>query len=220
MPTLQSAGPVAADRRFVIHDVSWRLYETLLEQLGDHAPRMTYDRGDLELMSPSPSHESFKSRLGRLIETMTYELGIAIRSGGSTTFKRKDLQRGIEPDECYWIAHERDVRARKKIDLAKDPPPDLAIEIDISRSSLDRDSIYVALGVPEIWRFDGRRLRVYVRHASGRYRTSRSSAAFPFLPVQRLTSFLRLDPRRDENTQVREFVSWLRSQSFYRGPVE
>jgi Uma2 family endonuclease len=189
MQALARVGSAGADRRFVIHNVSWRLYETLLDQLGDHAPRMTYDRGDLELMSPSASHETFKRMLGRLIEMMTYQLGIAIRSGVSTTFKRKDLLRGLEPDECHWIAHEQDVRAKKKIDLARDPPPDLAIELDISRSSLDRDSIYVALGVPEIWRFDGRRLRVHVRQASGRYRTTRTSAAFPFLPVQRLMPF-------------------------------
>src|SRR5262245_50322687 len=106
MQTLARVESVSADQRFVIHNVSWRLYETLLDQLGDHAPRMTYDRGNLELMSPSPSHESFKKLLGRLIETLTCELGIAIRSGGSTTFKRKDLLRGLEPDECYWVAHE------------------------------------------------------------------------------------------------------------------
>src|SRR5262249_9991265 len=152
------------------------------------------------------------------IEMLTYELGIAISSGGSTTFKRKDLKRGLEPDECYWIAHEQEVRGKKKIDLARDPPPDLAIEIDISRSSLDRASIYVALGVPEIWRFEGRTLRVYVRQASGRYRTTKTSAAFPFLPVQRLTPFLKLDPQRDETSQVREFVQWLRRQPFYRAP--
>lgn len=216
MQTLERVESLAADQRFVIHDVSWKLYETLLDQLGDHAPRMTYDRGDLELMSPSPSHETFRRMLGRLIEMLTYELGIAIRSGGSTTFRRKDLQRGLEPDECYWIAHEQEVRAKKKIDLTRDPPPDLAVEIDISRSSLDRDSIYVALGVPEIWRFDGRTLRVYVRLASGRYRTTRTSAAFPFLPVQGLTPFLKLDPQRDETAQVREFVAWLRRQPFYR----
>jgi Uma2 family endonuclease len=132
----------------------------------------------------------------------------------ATVVKRQDLERGLEPDECYWIANEAKVSETVEIDFEHDPPPDLAVEIEISRSALNRQNIYAVLGVPEIWRFDGERLRVCLRKRSGKYVESKASAAFPFLPVQELVQFLRTDEPLNETARLRQFVEWIRSQNF------
>lgn len=197
--------------RFLLPEVSWELYETMLSELGSRPTlRLTYDRGALELMTTSPEHEFLKKLLARLVEMMCWELEIVIRSGGSFTHKRADLKRGFEPDECYWIAHEPAVRGKLQVDLTRDPPPDLAIEIDITNSSLDRLSIYAAFGIPEVWRFDGELLRAYQLRESGAYEATETSAAFPFLDVSQLTPFLQGDDQIDEQTRLRSFVDWLR----------
>ena len=120
-------------------------------------------------MSPSSMHERYNCLFRRMIETLTEELAIPIKGAGSTTFKREDLERGLEPDSCFYLANERRIRGKRELDLTIDPPPDLAIEIDITSSSLDRQGIYAALGVPEIWRFDGESLRVYQLQPDGTY---------------------------------------------------
>src|SRR3954454_19090485 len=154
--------------RIVLRGVGWEGYERMLELVGDRPIRLTYDRGDLELMVPSHDHERYKSLLGRLIETLTLELDLPCDAAGSTTWRKQLEDRGLEPDECYYLANAERVSGRK-IDLEVDPPPDLAIEVEISRSALDRMGIYAALGVPEVWRFDGETLRVAQLRADGTY---------------------------------------------------
>ncbi len=199
-----------ADRRFVLEWADWSTYCRLLEVVGDRHVFVTYDRGRLELMSPSFGHEAYKSLLGRLLETLALELDIDIRSGGSTTFKREDLDRGLEPDECYWIQRESLVRDHICVDLTRDPPPDLAVEIDVTRSSIDRQAIYAALGVPELWRYDGQSLRVYQLHPDGNYALSEHSAGFPTLPLREFERFLAFDPPLKENERIRRFRDWAR----------
>src|SRR5207248_8848460 len=144
--------------------------------------QLTYDEGRLEIMTLSPQHEILKKFIGRLIEQLTLELDIPIKSLGSTTIARKDLERGLEPDECYYIGRERLVRGRMKISFRKDPPPDLAVEVDVSRSSVSRQRVYAALGVPEMWRYDGE-LHVLHLQANGEYVERERSLSFPFLPI-------------------------------------
>src|SRR4029077_7401077 len=133
--------------------------------LGDRPTRLTFDGENLELMSPSPIHEWYASQMGRLLEALAFELGMPFRSGGSTTFKRRAIERGLEPDKCFWILSEPAVRGKMELDLLLDHPPDLAIEIDVSRSSLDRLSIYARLRIPEVWTFNGESLRILVLQA-------------------------------------------------------
>jgi len=137
------------------------------------------------------------------------ERGIPIGSLGSTTFRRKDLAKGLEPDECYYIQHESAVRGKKRIELPADPPPDLAVEIDITHREIDRESIYAALGVPEIWVFDGQRLSAIVL-SEGKYRASETSAAFAFLQVADLERFIGMVEKTDETTVMRAFRDWIR----------
>jgi Uma2 family endonuclease len=163
----------------------------------------------MEVMTLSPKHENRKKFLARLVEALTEELKIDIASYGSMTCRREDLKRGLEPDELYWIEFEALVRGREEIDLATDPPPDLALEIDISRSTMDRMAIYAALRVPEVWRWDGETLRVFLLSARGTYRQSNHSKAFPFLSLEEFAQFLsRTD--LSETQLLRSFRAWVR----------
>jgi Uma2 family endonuclease len=146
-----------------------------------------------------------------LLEVLTLELNIPIQSLGSTTFHRRDVEGGLEPDECYYIRNEPLVRGKKRLDLANDPPPDLAIEIHITHSSLNRQEVYAALKIPELWRFDGEVLEVSQLQPDGRYALQTSSASFPSLPLPELQRFLDLAETTDETRWIRSFRDWVRA---------
>lgn len=203
---------MAGEPRIVLYDVGWDGYETMLELVGDRPIRLTYARGDLELMSPSHEHERFNCLSRRLIETLTEELRIPIRSCGSTTFRRRDMDRGLEPDACYYLANLPQVRGKKQLDLTIDPPPDLAIEIDITSSSLDRQGVSAALGVPEIWRFDGTTLRIVGRQDDGSYAPCVHSPSFPFLPLEDFVRLLLQGEESEDDTEWgRSVRAWVRN---------
>ncbi|MCO5167347.1 MAG: Uma2 family endonuclease [Planctomycetes bacterium] len=203
---------LTSEQRVVLHGVSWETYERLTDELeGRGGVRLTYVRGSLELMSPSYVHDRIKRLIGRLIESYTLEVGVPIASGGSTTFKRRDLDRGLEPDECYWVQREPAIRGKAELDLLVDPPPDLAVEVEISRSALDKLAVYAALGVPEVWRHDGVRLEVLLLGASGEYAPAARSAALPDLPPEEVTRALARREAVDETSLVREFVARVRA---------
>jgi Uma2 family endonuclease len=202
-----------AAQRLVLHDVDWQTYGRLLRIFAERrSVRLTYDRGVLEIMSPLHEHESDASFLGRLAVTLTEELGLPVKAGGSTTFRRRRRRRGLEPDECYWIANEPRVRGKRHIDLRIDPPPDLAIEVDVTRSSLDRLNIYSALGVPEVWRLTDQGLKIHVLARDGRYAECPNSQAFPLVTPADLSGFLAQRSQRDENAVVQQFRAWVRLQ--------
>lgn len=209
MATVQA--PQQSQDRLRLSDISWKAYVTFSDGLGPRHVRVTYDQGEMEVMTLSPEHENRKHVLGILVVELAVEMEIDIAGYGSMTCRREDLARGLEGDECYWIANETKVRGRTDIDLAIDPPPDLALEIDVSRSSLDRMGIYAALRVPEVWRWDGEKLRVYLLTADGTYEQSDRSRAFPFLPIAEFEKFLK---RTDisETQLVRAFRAWVREQ--------
>jgi Uma2 family endonuclease len=143
---------VPPGQKLLLRDVTWQEFESILNELGDHrSTRIAYEDGTLEMMMPLPEHEDDKEIVGDLIKALLEELDIEFRSLGSTTFKKFQAQ-GLEPDQCFYIQNERIIRGKKRIDLSVDPPPDLAIEIDVT--SRTHPSIYAALGVPELWRFE------------------------------------------------------------------
>ena len=193
--------------------IRFETYERLLEDLGDRQIRLTYDRGVLEIMSPSQQHERVKCLIARLVCAMTLELGIPILSGGSTTWRRQDLEKGLEPDECFWVANEAKVRGRMELDLRVDPPPDLAIEVDVYSRSLDRMVIYGALGVPEVWRYRDDRITVHLLQEDGSYEASETSACFPWLSMPDLTTWLTraCSGEQDETSLMRAFQEWVGS---------
>jgi Uma2 family endonuclease len=207
-----STVPSAGGQRLVLGGVSWRKYERLLRVFDDRHLRITYDRGELEIMTLSPQHERFKSLLGYFILALIEELGWNMASFGSMTFKRRRRQRGLEPDQCYWIQNEPLVRGRDAIDLRRDPPPDLVLEIDWTHSALDRMLIYAVLRVPEVWQYDGQTLRIHLLGPGGQYAESLQSQAFPFLPIAELTRFLSLRATMSETELLRQFRAWVRQQ--------
>ena len=193
-----------AEQRVILDNIRWPTYLAILEDVGNRRGRIAYDQGVLEIMSPSKVHEQIKRLIGRIVEAFTEESQLDVVSAGSTTFKREDLARGFEPDECYYLQNAPVVRAKDEVDLSVDPPPDLVIEVDISRSSLNKFPIYLALEVPEVWLYDGEHLRICV--LKGReYVESDQSVVLPQLPVDAMTHCLSQRATVDENQLIREF---------------
>jgi Uma2 family endonuclease len=208
-PTTPRTSP--AGQHFVLEDMSWEFYEQLLKELGNRSIRVTYDRGVLELMSPYYRHEGYSRHLGQMVIIIAEELGVPIQMAGSTTFRRESAERGLEPDECFYIAHVSDILGKDDLNLEVDPPPDLAIEVDITHRSVARLPIYAALGVPEVWRYDGRQLLAYHLKPSGEYgEPVTNSLAFPSIPLTGLVEFLPQSLEIDLATFSREFRLWVR----------
>lgn len=215
-PPIQGSPRTSApdEPRFLLRGVGRQAYDALaeaLERAGSHV-RLTYDRGDLELMSPSPEHEWYRQRFHTLVELTAEVYGIPIDSLGSTTFRSEDLDRGLEPDECYYTANWRRVAGKKRLNLSVDPVPDPVVEVDITSSSLDRRNIYAALGVPEIWRFDGEALRFHVLQPDRSYVEVDRSPTFPDLPAPGIVSFFETHKDLDNTTRRRECVTRVRDQ--------
>jgi Uma2 family endonuclease len=196
----------------LLTNISWKTYESLVNELAPQGGiRLTYDRGNLEIMTPSAPHEGSKKILGRFVESVSEELNVEIRSLGSLTCRREDLARGLEPDQCYYIQNEDVVWDKEQIDLNQDPPPDLVLEIDVTSSSIDRLSLYASLGVPEVWRYNGNRLIIYQLEAQ-EYIERTVSPTFPFLSQVEMLRFLELRRTTKENALIRLFREWVRSQ--------
>ena len=158
-----------SEQRTVLQNISWQTFVALLRETGsDRGTRFAYDCGTLEIMAPLYEHEKPKIQFDRFIFALAEELEVEIKSAGSMTLKRQEVNQGIEPDNCYYIQTEPTVRGRQELDLETDPPPDLAIDIDITSSSVNKFGIYLALGVPELWRYNGQDLKFYQR-SEGQY---------------------------------------------------
>ncbi len=196
----------------VLEGISWQTYEMLLRDLeqNGHNVRLTYDEGRVAIMSPSPDHETDKKLIARMVEMLVLELDIPIRSLGSTTWRRAQLAKGLESDECYYIQREPEIRGQRTFDLASDPPPDLVIEIDVTNHPIDRIGIYRALRVPEVWLCSAAHVACLVL-LGAEYREMEYSAAFPFLRVGELDRFLAMLPATDENSIIRAFRDWARA---------
>lgn len=199
-------------QQVVLSGVAWPTYQALIHDLESQpGKRLTYDHGTLEIMVPLPPHESYKTLISRFIEVVTEETETEIRSLGSSTWAREDLKQGVEADECYYIQHELAVRGKDSIDLSIDPPPDLVVEIDITSSSVNRLDIYAALGVPEVWRYDGKTLTFY--HLQGQnYSSQEASAVLPLLQRDETVRFLEASQTMGETSLIREFRKWVRSK--------
>ena len=163
-------------------------------------------------MTTSPLHEIYKKRLGRILETLIEVFGKDMVTAGHMTFQREDLERGLEPDDCFWIAHELHMRPKTTWDPAIDPPPDLVLEIEISRSALNRMAIYAALRVPEVWRCDGETLNAELLQTDGTWTRSETSPTFPGIPLNGLVSFLHPSETMSYLESMRAFRAWVREQ--------
>jgi Uma2 family endonuclease len=180
----------AADNFVILRCVSWQTYESLLADDEERrVPRMTYDREALELVSPSVGHEIDGGAMSFLVDIVAAELDIPIRSVGSTTFRRADLERGFEADATFYIQSEELIRGKREVDLAVEPPPDLVLDMTETRSEIDKLEFFASFGIPEIWRCNGERVTIFVLEGY-RHRASSSSLSLPALTCEDLTRFL------------------------------
>lgn len=203
--------PAVIDQRVILHGIRWQTYEDLLSQNeGNSAVHFAYDQGKLEIMTLSARHELLKHALALLVEVLAEEFAIDVIGFGSTTFKRSDLERGFEPDACFYISRASQVQGSETLDLAFDPPPDLVIEIDISHPSLNKFPIFHALGVPEIWRYDGELVSIFQLQGDG-YAPQRTSLCLPQVTTQLLTEWLESTTQMKRTEWLRQVRSWARS---------
>ncbi|HEY9633505.1 MAG TPA: Uma2 family endonuclease [Coleofasciculaceae cyanobacterium] len=194
-----------------LKNISWHMYETILEEMGEgYAARLAYYKGTLEIRMPLPRHERAKSMIGDLVKVLLEELDIDCEALGSTTFKREDMESGVEPDDCFYIQNEAAIRGKDRIDLTIDPPPDLAIEIDnTSSTSL---SSYQALEVPELWRYNGRMLQINVLQY-GKYVETQISPNFPAFPlIEVIPQYLEQSKAIGRNATIKAFRNWVRER--------
>ena len=197
--------------QLLLKDITWPMFETLLTELGEsRASRLSYSKGTLEIMVPLPEHEIGKENIGDLVKILLEELDIEFWPLGSTTFKNQKMAQGVEPDACFYIQNEAAVRGKNRIDLVTDPPPDLAIEIDLtSRTQLNN---YEALGVPELWRYNGRKLEISVLQ-DGKYVKGDRSLQFPNFPIADLIpQYLEQSKTAGRNVAMKAFRCCVRSQ--------
>ena len=195
----------------MLDNVSWQEFETVLEELGENRnSRIAYDRGKLEIMTPLPEHEVNKVYLSNFVEILLEELDIEFCPLGSTTFKNKLMLKVIEPDSCFYIQNEALVRGKNRLDLTVDPPPDLALEVDITNRS--HPEIYQSLGVPELWRYERGKLQILLL-VDGKYSESESSANFPsFSLLEVIPQYLTQCRTEGRNKGIKAFRRWVRQQ--------
>ena len=198
----------------MLYNIDWDFYEALLVQVSDRRLFVTYDEGVMEIMSPSYEHDNSGRYLAMLILVLAEELGLPLKGIRSTTIRRKNLRKGLEADEAFYLANADKIRGMKDLDFNALPPPDLAIEVEISTRLGSRVGIYAALGVPEIWRFSTGRLIVEVLQSDRTYKQSATSPTFSALPLDLVPALLEQSYQMDDVTWVQETRRWVRQHVF------
>ena len=200
---------VPAEARVVLRGVSWQTFKALMADIGeDRFCRIAYDQGLLEIRVPYEQHEEPKILMAAFLTATADELEIEIRQLGSLTLEREDLTRAVEPDTCFYIQNESEVRG-KEIKLPNVPPPDLVVESDYTHSSLNKFNIYASLGVPELWRYRKQSLQVY-QLVEGEYQPTDKSLAFPFIPIAEIPGFIEQSKTIGQRSAVRLFRARIR----------
>lgn len=194
-----------------LEDISWDEYERLLEELSEWpGVRVSYDHGRVEIMSPTTEHEEYKDLILRIAHILAEELGVALEPRGSSTFKRKRLLKGAEPDASFYVKNAAAIVGKRRIDLSVDPPPDVVVEIDITSESLSKFPIYAVLGVPEIWRYDGK--QAYIYHLGDEdYVESPASRSFRGLTAQAITDSIEQSKTQGQSAALAAFRQWVRT---------
>ncbi|MFQ3617628.1 MAG: Uma2 family endonuclease [Cyanobacteriota bacterium] len=210
--------PSLGEKRVTLHGLTWDGYLQILDALPQsRAARLTYDQGMLEITMPLEDHEFALRLIERFIIILVVELGMKIKTMGSTTMNREDLRRGSEPDCAYYIQHQPQVAGRN-VDFATDPPPDLVVEVDITHTDINKNRFYASLGVPEFWRYNGREWRIYQLQA-GEYVELSHSPTFGWVEKDDLYRFLEQAQQDEVEAELalrawaKEKVAALRSEA-------
>ena len=198
-------------QKVTLQPVSWEGFEEILTQLGEfRTSRIAYSNEILEIMAPLPEHERSKVLLADLVNILLKIQRQAWEPFGSSTFKRRGMSAGIEPDDCFYIKNYQAVIGKQRIDLDIDPPPDLALETDVtSRTEVDA---YEALAVPELWIFSSGKLRINLLQ-EGKYIQSQHSLIFPDLKViDIIPRFMQRSLLVGVSQTLEEFEAFLREK--------
>lgn len=213
---VESAAPsvgVVSERRVTIPKTSWTTYELLLRDRGERSrPRFTYDRGCLEIVSPTMRHDRAGYVLGQLIEFVALELRVPVVGVATTTYSREDIEAGFEGDNSYYVEHAAQMKAVEDLDLKVHPVPDIVIESDLTRSSLNKLDLFARFRVPEVWRIENEHVLVYVLTGDV-YEPRDASAALPILTAGAMTRLLASGRSTDRPAWVDEIRAWVREQT-------
>lgn len=189
--------------KHLYYGVSWDTYLHVREVIGDDSSvRLTFSHGVLEIMSPKRPHEQIIRLIDMVVTLLAFELGLNVDNCGAMTLRFESAQRGGEPDSCYYLANESAVRGLEEIDLQVHPPPDIVLEVDITSPSLDKFGLYLAGGIPEVWRFDGTHMKFYVLLGE-KYDTIPRSLSFPSLTAEMLEGYLRIGREQGSATMLK-----------------
>jgi len=195
-------------QQLLVEDVNWQQFESILAELGERrASRLSYSNGRLEIMVPLAEHEKAKEIIGDMVKILLETRQIAFESLGSTTLKNERMSQAVEPDTCFYIQNQAAVIGKNRLDMSVDPPPDLAIEIDLtSRTQLDN---YQILGVPELWRYARRGLQINVLQAE-QYIESDVSPTFPNIPIVELVNqYTQQSQVAGRTRAIQAFKNWV-----------
>jgi Uma2 family endonuclease len=201
----------------VIADADWATYERFLTAIGDRPLRCTYDSGRLEIMAPMRLHERERRLSSSIVERTAFLAKLPYEPCGSMTIRRQDLDRGFEPDECAYIRNAARMLQNREPDFTVDPPPDLAIEIDLTSSSIDRLALYAKMGIPELWRYVDGAFQFLHLQTDRTYAVRDVSLNFPFLPVAELNRFIDMVGTVHHLEILEQYEQWLRQQ-LVQGP--
>jgi Uma2 family endonuclease len=195
----------------VLHGVPWADYETMLRIIGNRPIRINYDRGEMEIVSPLQRHGNESFLLGWMVGVLVEELDVPCEPADPVTYRRPDLEKGVEPDKGFHFRdHAAWVRGKRDLDLTVDPPPDLVVESDLTSSSVPRLPIFAALGIPEVWRLDDDELHFLHLQPDGTYQPRDRSLAFPDLLLADAARFLEQGRDVDKTSWIRAFRAWVR----------
>lgn len=201
----------SAENRVLLQNISWQTFKTMLVEMGsERNSRFAYDNGTIEIMTPQMPHENSNRLIEVFVGVLCEELGWEIKRAGSLTLTRDDLEKGVEPDSSYYIQNEALVRDQENIDIATDPPPDLVLEVEYSRSAIDKLKLYAAIAVPEFWRYNGSVLRVYTL-AGGQYLEVETSPTFAPVSVKEIPGFIQ-EAKNGEIATTRAFRAWVQQK--------
>lgn len=199
--------------RLLLTNISWEQYEQLVDIFAEQHVNLTYDDGLMEMRMPLPEHERAAEIINYLIAFLAHYLDIKIDSLGSTTFRSSKSHQGLEPDKCYYLTHLDLIRSKKRLDLANDPPPDLAIEVEVTASLIPRIAIYADLGIPELWRYDGKSLTIEMLQSHGKYSIAKRSKAFPSLTAAKLMEWIKLGETEGHSPMLHAIEAWCKTKA-------
>lgn len=201
-----------SETRTVLKNISWLTFKAMLADMGNERnSRLAYDNGIVEIMTPLMPHEHSNRLIEGFILVLCEEMGLEVKTTGSLTLTRDDLEKGGEPDSSYYIQHEYLVRNKENIDLNQDPPPDLVLEVDYSKPKIDKLSLYAAMGIPEFWRYNGTKLRVYTL-TENQYSEVELSPTFAPVSVRYIPQFIEESKKIGQLAAKNAFHGWVKQQ--------